>query len=302
MTALSDASAHAPQQDDPARVSRGRRFAWLGSVPFFLYTGIFLLLPTLLVVIGAFRDRNGNFSLAGINLVFSQQTLQIFWTTTYLSLITAAIGAVVGALASYALATSPEGSVLRRVYTALCSVLAQFGGVMLAFAFIALIGRNGTLSRLMRDVFETQIPGGFLSSVPGLVLVYCYFQIPLMVIVFLPALDGLRPQWREANESFGGGTWTYWTKIAGPLLAPSFFGSFLLLFANAFSAYATAAALISQQNIIVPMAIEGALRNENNPGMDSYAQALALGMIVVVAIVMIAYALLQKRTSRWLGA
>lgn len=302
MTALSDASVHAPKQGSPARVSRGRRSAWIGSVPFFLYTGIFLLLPTLLVVIGAFRDRERNFSLAGIQLVFSQQTLQIFWTTALLSFMTAAIGAVVGALASYALATSPEGSVLRRVYTALCSVLAQFGGVMLAFAFIALIGRNGTFTRLMRDVFETQVPGGFLSSLPGLVLVYCYFQIPLMVIVFLPALDGLRPQWREANESFGGGTWTYWSKIAGPLLAPSFFGSFLLLFANAFSAYATAAALISQQNIIVPMAIEGALRNENSPGMDSYAQALALGMIVVVAIVMIAYALLQKRTSRWLGA
>ncbi len=301
MTTISEASVRTETQGSPVRANRGRRFAWLGSVPFFLYTGIFLLLPTLLVVIGAFRGNDGTWSLTGINLLFSEQTLNIFWTTTYLSLITAAIGAVVGALASYALATSPEGSVLRRVYTALCSVLAQFGGVMLAFAFIALVGRNGTLTRLMHDVFNVQLPGSFLSSIPGLVLVYCYFQIPLMVIVFLPAMDGLRPQWREANDSFGGGTWTYWTKIAGPLLAPSFLGSFLLLFANAFSAYATAAALISQQNIIVPMAIEGALRNENNPGMDTYAQALALGMIVVVAIVMALYGLLQKRTARWLG-
>lgn len=120
-----------------------------------------------------------------------------------------------------------------------------------------------------------------------------------MVIVFLPALEGLRPQWREATENLGRSLWTYWTRVAGPILAPSFLGSLLLLFANSFSAFATAAALISQQTLIVPMEIESALRNENDLGMDAYAQALALGMIVVVALVMWAYAALQKRAARW---
>ena len=75
-----------------------------------------------------------------------------------------------------------------------------------------------------------------------------------MVLVFLPALDGIRPQWREATESLGGNTWHYWRYVAGPLLAPSFLGCTLLLFANAFSAYATAAALITQGGVIVPLA------------------------------------------------
>ena len=123
--------------------------------------------------------------------------------------------------------------------------------------------------------------------------------VPLMVIVFLPAVEGLRPQWREATENLGGTTWTYWTRVAGPILLPSLLGSFLLLFANAFSAFATAAALISQQSVIVPLEIESALRNENDLGMDAYAQALAFGMIVVVALVMGAYALLMKRAARW---
>jgi putative spermidine/putrescine transport system permease protein len=140
---------------------------------------------------------------------------------------------------------------------------------------------------------------GFLSSLGGVAQVYCYFQIPLMVIVFLPAVEGLRPQWREATENLGGTSWTYWFRVAGPILLPSVLGSFLLLFANAFSAFATAAALISQQSVIVPLEIESALRNENDLGMDAYAQALAFGMIVVVALVMGAYALLMKRAARW---
>lgn len=271
----------------------------LGTLPFFAYTGVFLILPTLLVVVGAFRSRAGAFTLNGLEQLVSPRTVTIFVNSLVLSAVTALVGAVLGAVIAYALSTAPAGSLARRGVTALCSVVAQFGGVMLAFAFIATFGINGLLTRLLKDWVGVAVNGQFLSTLPGVAVVYTYFQIPLMVIVFLPALDGLRVQWREATENLGGSLWTYWTRVAGPILAPSFLGSLLLLFANSFSAFATAAALISQQTLIVPMEIESALRNENDLGMDAYAQALALGMIVVVALVMWAYAALQKRAARW---
>ena len=75
----------------------------------------------------------------------------------------------------------------------LCSVLAQFGGVALAFAFLATIGLNGVLTLWVQEHFGWNLAGsGWLYGLPGLMLVYTYFQIPLMVIVFLPALEGLR--------------------------------------------------------------------------------------------------------------
>jgi len=293
MTA-SVAGATAPR----ARLARTARDAAV-TLPFFGYLTVFLFLPTVIVIVGAFRNRDGGFTLDGVSKLFTPATGQIFLTTAWLSLASALIGAVVGAVAAYALSTVPLTSPLRRVYTAVSSVLAQFGGVMLAFAFISVLGKNGNFTRLMADAFGATVPGDFLTSVPGLIVVYCYFQIPLMIIVFLPAVDGLRQEWRDATENLGGSTWTFWSRVAGPILLPSFLGSFLLLFANAFSAYATAAALISQRTIIVPMAIEGAIRNENDTGMDSYAQALAAGMIVVIAVVMALYAALQRRAGRW---
>jgi len=271
----------------------------LETVPFFAYTAIFLVLPTVLVVIGAFQSRGGGFTLNGFTQVLSPRTVNIFGTSLWISLLTALVGAVAGGVIAYALSLSPEGSLGRRVFTALMSVTAQFGGVMLAFAFIATIGINGLVTRLLSSIPALTPDPGFLSSLGGVAVVYCYFQIPLMVIVFLPAVEGLRPQWREATENLGGTSWTYWTRVAGPILLPSLLGSFLLLFANAFSAFATAAALISQQSVIVPLEIESALRNENDLGMDAYAQALAFGMIVVVALVMGAYALLMRRAARW---
>lgn len=270
------------------------------TAPFFGYLTVFLFLPTVIVVVGAFQDRKGAFTLNGIERMFTPATANIFLTTAWLSFASAAVGAVVGGVAAYALSTLPLTSSLRRIYTAVSSVLAQFGGVMLAFAFIAVLGKNGNFTRLMANSLGIAVPGNFLMTVPGLIVVYCYFQIPLMIIVFLPAVDGIRQEWRDATANLGGSTWVYWRRVAGPILLPSFAGSFLLLFANAFSAYATAAALISQKTIIVPMAIESAIRNENNLNMTSYAQALATGMIVVIAVIMVLYALLQRRSARWI--
>mgnify|MGYP000458883052 CR=1 FL=1 len=115
---------------------------------------------------------------------------------------------------------------------------------------------------LIRQLTGLTVNPNWLSSLPGLITVYCYFQIPLMIIIFLPAVDSIRPQWREACESLGGNTFQYWTRVAGPILVPRFISALLLLFASAFSAYATAAALFSQRSILVPLMIQGAMRNE----------------------------------------
>lgn len=283
-------------------MTMARARSLLGTVPFFAYVAIFLVVPTLVVVIGAFTG-DGGFTTANLAALGDQYILAAFGRSILLSAVTAAIGAVVGALLAYALVTARPGGVLRRVVTAASGVLAQFGGVTLAFAFLATIGLSGFVTVFLRDRLGIDIYAGgvWLFELPGLSLVYTYFQIPLMVIVFLPALDGIRPQWREATESLGGSTWQYWTRVAGPLLAPAFLGSTLLLFANAFSAYATAAALVSQGNPIVPLQIRTALTSEVVLGQENLGKAMALGMVVVVAVVMSLYALLQRRTARWLG-
>lgn len=298
-----DLLAPTPRVRAPHRGLRvARASSLLGTVPFFAYVAVFLIIPTLVVVIGAFAG-DGGFTLANVAALGEGYILDAFGRSIALSALTAVIGAVLGAVLAYALVTARPGGPLRRVVTAASGVLAQFGGVTLAFAFIATIGLSGFVTVFLRDHLGIDLYAGgvWLFELPGLVLVYTYFQVPLMVIVFLPALDGIRPQWREATESLGGSTWQYWTRVAGPLLAPAFLGSTLLLFANAFSAYATAAALVSQGNPIVPLQIRGALTSEVVLGQQNLGKAMALGMVVVVALVMTGYTLLQRRTARWLG-
>ncbi len=284
-----------------ARDGLGRKLRQsLPLAPFLALVGIFLLVPTITVVVySVYLD--GEFTLDRIRALGTSTAMTALRKSVVLSAVTAVLGAVFGSVLAYLIVSSPPTSILRRMVIAVCSVLAQFGGVALAFAFLATVGLNGVLTLWVRDLLGWNLSGsGWIYGQPGLMLVYTYFQIPLMVIVFLPALEGLREQWREAAVSLGASTWDYWREVAIPLLRPAFLGSLLLLFANAFASYATAAALVSQGSPIVPLLIRAALTSEVVLGQAGFAYALALQMVLVVTVVMVAYTLLVRRTARWL--
>lgn len=286
-----------------ARPSGGRRFSlsWIGAVPFFAYVGLFLLLPTGIIVVGSLFTKDGSFTFANFVGIDKPYIIKSFTNSLIISSVSAGVGAVVGAVLAYAVVTgNPDGN-LRRLVTSASGVLAQFGGVALAIAAIATLGSEGFVTKfLLARGFDIFARGLWIYDPIGIIVVYLYFQIPLMVLVFLPALDGLRPQWREATESLGGNTWHYWRYVAGPLMAPSFLGCTLLLFANAFSAYATVAALLTQGGVYITLEIQNLLTSETEQTQPGLAQALALTMIVIVVLVTSLYTVLQSRTSKWL--
>jgi putative spermidine/putrescine transport system permease protein len=285
----------------PRRPSRRRTYAAL--LPFFLYVGAFLLLPTLIVVVGSLQEASGAPTIENLRVAFTEQTfVDAFMRSIWLSIATAIAGAIIGGLLAWAVATGKPTGTLRRFVVAGSGVLAQFGGVMLAFAFLATFGANGIATLFVEDTLGLEVfdNGNWLYGLTGLAVVYTYFQIPLMLIVFLPALDGLRREWWEASASLGGSSWAFWRHVGGPILAPAFLGALLLLFTNAFSAYATAAALVSQGAPIITLQIRTALTSEVILGQANVGKAMAVGMIVVVSITMFLYALIQRRASRWI--
>ncbi len=275
----------------PARA--GRRLSaptWIGTVPFLAYVAIFLLLPTGIVVVDALKNPNGAWAFSNVTELGNSLVRGYFIGSFKLCLISSALGAVLGAILAYAIASGDPDGVVRRLYLAASGVLAQFGGVTLAFAFQVLIGPVGLLFH-----------ASWYYDFPwGIALIYTYFQIPLMVLVFLPAIDGVKVQWREASENLGASAWQYWRYVGGPLLMPAFLGGLLLLFANALSAFATIQAWENQIAYIVPQQISTAMSSEVGLSNVNVADLLALGMVVMVAIVMTGYALLQRRAARWL--
>jgi putative spermidine/putrescine transport system permease protein len=300
MMTVASATARTTAASGVGTIPRRRSVAWLGLTPFAAYVLLFLAIPAVVAVASGFFTSTGSFTFANLK-AFADPTIQAdFISSFWVSAVSAIVGAVIGAVICYALVGLRPDGLLRTAIDSASSVLAQFGGVMLAFAFIATIGIQGTVTLWLEQTFGWNINanGPFLYSVAGLLVPYIYFQVPLMVLTFMPAMAGLKPQWGEATATLGGTRFTYWRKVGFPILAPAFWGCLILLFANAFSSYATAAALIDQGGI-VPLAIKQQLTSETVVGVQNVAGVLAFGMVIVMIVVMTAYSALQRRAQRW---
>jgi putative spermidine/putrescine transport system permease protein len=288
------------KQSAGGRVASALRPA-AGLLPFAAYTLLFLGLPTLAIAIGALSKPTGGVTLHNLSVASEGVYRTGFVTSLELAILTAVVPGILGLIIAYAVHTTPRGKILRRVVTTASGVFANFGGVPLAFLFIATLGTTGVATKWLNAIGVNPYEHGFnLYTFSGIALVYMYFQIPLMVLVITPALEGLRPAWREAAHGLGAGSWTYWRLVGLPVLAPSVLGAVLLLFGSGFSAYATAQALTSGSVALTPIQIGSFLSGNVISGQENVGKALGLGMIVIVGVVMIIYVLLQRRASRWL--
>jgi putative spermidine/putrescine transport system permease protein len=303
--AVTDRSDPAPSEE-LLRLRR-RLGPTLAVAPFFVMVGLGLILPTVALAIGAFQRQDPDTLITESTLDNMTGALRGGYRTALLGSvrlagICAVIGAVLGVLLAAAVVRSGS-PLLRRLVLTASGVLANFGGVPLAFAFIATIGNAGVVTTFAQDWFGFSLSddGGFsLYSVTGLSIVYLYFLIPLMVIVVVPALDGIRPQWREAAQNLGASRWQYWRHVGGPVLAPPVLGGALLLFCGALSAFATAQAMVGSTVPLVTLQIANILSGNVLVGQEGLGAALALYMLIAVSLVMGVYWWVQRRTARWL--
>ncbi len=276
---------------------------WLGVVPFFLFAILFLVLPSLRLIVGSFTNDSGRFTFVNVLQLFQQKPiLDAYWLSIRISAATAVGGGIFGFLLAYSVTVGGLPRPLRSALITFSGVASNFAGVPLAFAFIATLGRTGFVTALIKNLFGVNLytqTDFDLYSFWGLSLTYMYFQFPLMVLIMAPALDGLKQEWREAAENLGASTTQYWLRVALPVLLPSILGSMILLFGNAFGAYATAYALTGGRLGIITIQIGAQIRGDvlHNPGLG---YAMAMGMVVVMAISLIGYSWLQKRSERWL--
>jgi putative spermidine/putrescine transport system permease protein len=275
-------------------------FAWLGVAPFLVFAVLFLILPTLHLVVGAFQDADGHFTLNNIANLFQPQIVASFWVTIQISMISAIGGAVIGFLLAYAGIMGGLPRWVRPVLMTFSGVAPNFAGIPLAFAFLATLGRTGLVTALLFNVFGFKLydTGFSITTFWGLILAYLYFQIPLMVLILVPALDGLKKEWREASDILGGNGWHFWRHVAIPILWPSLVGTTLLLFANAFGAVATAYGLtgsgIDLVTIMLFAQIRGDVLHDQNLGY-----AISLGMVVITVVSNLIYIVLRARTRRF---
>jgi len=274
--------------------------AWLGVAPFLAFALMFLILPTVYLLVGGLEDTDGHFTFGNLARLFQPNILSAYWISIEISAASAVGGAIIGAVLAHAAVLGGLPPWLRSAVMTFSGVASNFAGVPLAFAFLATLGRTGLVTVLLTKYLGLNIyAGGFnLLSFWGLTLTYLYFQIPLMVLILAPALDGLKPEWGEASSILGASRWQYWRMVAFPVLWPSLLGATLLLFANSFGAVATAYGLTGSSLNIVTIVLYAQIRGDVLHD-EHLGYALALGMVAITALSNGGYIWLRGRAERW---
>ena len=276
--------------------------SWLGLVPFLLFCLLFEILPAIIIIQGSLSDNNtGAPTFDNYRHMFSTENFHAFQTSVSISLVTALLGGIFGALAAYGVYNLRTGW-LRNLLIGFSSIAANFAGVPLAFAFVATLGVTGFVTVALHNWLHIDLYGAGFSiyNFWGLVIVYIYFQLPLMILVTLPALSALRPEWREAATNLGASNFTYWRRVALPILFPSLVAAAMLLFANSFGAFATAFTLAQGNINLVPILINFVVNG--NVTIDfGLGNALAVGMIVVLLAAVSLYTTMVRRVNTWQG-
>ncbi len=284
-----------------ARAAVRLSWTWVGVLPFFAFVAAFLFYPATSIVIQTFFDSARNLTLQNLRDLNQPFITSSYTYTIKLSALTALIGGLLGFLLAYAVTIGRLPGWIRSSLLTFSGVASNFAGIPLAFAFIATLGQLGLVTQWLKSIGIALYPNFSLYSFWGLAITYVYFQIPLMVLIMAPALDGLREEWREAAENLGANGWQYWRYIGLPIVLPAILGTMALLFGNAFGAHATAFALTGggSQSSVVTILIGAQLSSDalSNPGLGN---ALAFGMIVIMTITIGLYSAMRRLAERWL--
>jgi len=285
----------------PARRIRGGvGWAWLGLLPFFLFSIAFMFLPVAFLVIGSFLNGDGEVTVKNYTDLSTGVIPGAFANSIEISLVTAIGGGVFGFLLASAVILGGLPPFLRSALMTFSGVASNFAGVPLALAFIFTLGQLGILTTFLKGLGIDLYGSGFtLYNKVGLEIVYMYFQFPLMILIIAPALDGLKREWREAAENAGATPFQYWRHVALPILMPSILGTMILLFGNSFGAQATAFQLTGGTLNIITLVISSQIRGDvlHNPGLG---YAAAMGMVAIMGVSITLYSVLQRRSERWL--
>lgn len=293
------------EQKHRPRLHSGRNTRYyylLALIPFLFLVFMYELLPLIMLVIDSFQPEKAK------DITFTFENYQkIFSTLSYktaimnslkITSISTAFGIVIAFLGARA-AYNSRGK-FRNVYLTVLNMTSNFAGVPLAFAYMIILGNAGVVKQIA-DMYGIGFLQDFdLYSSTGLTMIYVYFQIPLSTLLLIPAFNGIRKEWGEANMLLGGTSAHFWQRVGVPVLLPSLLSTISVLFANALSAYATAYALVMNNISLLPLNISASFVGDikTKPKLGA---ALSVVMMLIMSIVILVNNYITKKTTKWEG-
>lgn len=237
-----------------------RRSSW--SVPYFIFLLIFIVLPLFLILVYAFKNQEGQFSLENVQtFIGEKETINTLLYSIGIALINTLICIILGYPTAYILSNSKLNQ--SKVMVALFLMPMLINVLMRTLATVALFG-------------FLNIPLGQTTLIFGMV----YNYLPFMILPIYVVLNKLDKSYIEAAQDLGANPFTVFVKVTMPLSMPGVVSGIMMVFMPTISTFAIAE-LLTMNNI----KLFGTIIQENiNNGMWNYGALLSLIMLILIFV------------------
>ena len=294
MSAMTAASRRI--RGEARQVSRFLSTEMLLILPFVLFVGIFEIYPIINMAYRSLFDLNGNFTLENYINAFTKPQFRMAIRNSLLFATAASLVGGIGGTFVAALAVRLPAR-WRNLLLSLYALPMTLSGLVVAFAFIVLLGRNGVLNLLVRRAFGLPPTVYFnLYDWPGIVMVYAFFQIPLMTLSMAAVFENLDPNLIEAARNLGARPWQVWRYVVIPVLLPGFLAGMSIQFAGMMGAFGTVLALVGMAKNLLSLQIYSHA-SESTYNLPQ-AGALAMVLITITGVALILLSWGARRLAR----
>ena len=237
-----------------------KRSHW--SIPYVVFMAIFVVLPLLLILVYAFQDGNGHFTLSNITHFFSDSdALGTFAVSIEVAIENTLICILLGYPAAWILANKDLN---KSAVTIILFIMPMWINALM---------RTLATAELFNTLGITLGKGTLLFG-----MVYDY--LPFMIYPIYNVLNKMDKSYSEAAQDLGATPWQVFWKVTVPLSMPGVSSGVLMVFMPTVSTFAISEFLTNNK-----IKLFGTIIQENiNSSMWNYGAALAFIMLIIIGV------------------
>ena len=170
----------------------------------------------------------------------------------------------------------------------------QLDMVIRLFGLMVLMGDNGIVNGILRDLGAIKEPLPLMYNFFGAVVGLVQFTLPFMVLSLIGIIRGIHPSLEEAARSLGANRWTAFWRIVFPLSMPGILAGTLLVFAISISSYVVPALMGGWKVVVMPLHIYQQIAEM---GKWQYGATIAVVLFVTSMVAVYVYQRFAARTA-----
>ena len=261
------------------------------AIPYVIWMALFVVAPIIMVVIYAFSDSVGGFTLDNFA---KMGTYTVVFTRSFkLALIATAICVLIGYPVSYKM--SKEGPRFQRLAMVLIMLPMWMNFLLRTYSWMTILENNGLLNQLFQKIglislynhiFGTNLEYFSMMNTQGaVVLGMVYNYLPFMILPIYSVIIKLDHSLLEAARDLGAGSLTVFRRVILPLSLPGVVSGITMVFVPSVSTFAISRMLGGGTELLLGDLIERQfLGGAYNPQLGA---AISLVMMIIVLVCML---------------